>query len=829
MTQIKVSPRPLVPIAVAFIIGIILADAKVIPENLAFIFLLGFGLTWTILYLVNRFSILRVILICVLCLLAGLFRLYGFNKLPENHIAHFNAEHVPIRLIGVVNNDPVIIEESNKAVEKDEFSDNRREQTKGWFVISSERISAKDETNQVSGLIRVSFSDFIPDVKYGDRVEILGLIYSPRPPTNPGQFDYSQYLKRQGIYKSISVVKPEDIQVIETNKGNPVMAFIQGIRRNLIERIKLDFPHDQQGFLSALLLGNRAAIPDEIEDSFLHTGTIHILSVSGLHVVMVLAIFVWLMGLFGIKDRSRAVILILITISYMLLTGLSTPIVRAGVMSLVYFGAELFRRKSNSINTLAFAALIILVANPNELFSIGFQLSFISVLSIIIFFPEIRKIFPREEQALMAILPKTFPEKVWDKVKWYLFSAVAVSLAALAGSAILVSQTFHIITPVVLLANLVLGLLVFIILPVGLIYLVLSTIGIPLIFTCLLSFLVKLTLGAISLFAKIPFAYFYLPDIPLWIVLVYYGVFCLWYVKPYLSINNKYIIGLSGGAISAVIIWCIISLIPIQLNKPDSMTLTMIDVGEGASFFMEFPDGKNCLYDAGNQSRFDAGKNTIAPFLWSKGITRIDKLILSHPHLDHINGVPALLERFRVGEVLINEWFGQYSSGKQLSVLIQKKGISVREVKRGDEISLAKGISGTVLGPLTWDELLKEDKGFKENDTSMVLQIKYQNKALLLTGDIESSGIGWLLESEKVITQCEVMQIPHHGNWDPKVVELLDAVEPCYVLINAKETDVSEEIIQACKEKGIKVFASYGHGVVIVNFGKTEMTSKSYK
>ena len=859
----KIPPRPLVPIAVSFIIGIIIAQNYAFNQSALLIASAIIILPWIILFSLNRLAILRIILISLLCVLVGLLRFHSFNKLSHSNIGSFSADQSPVRITGVVTSEPVITGDSpdSSGDEKDGDDWMRWEQIKSWFVVSVEKINIQGVTDNKSGLIRASTFGFIPDIKYGDRIELSGLIYSPKPPSNPRQFDYRRYLARQGIHKVISLAKPEDISIISRDNGNKFLSLIHSIRRKLAQTIERDFNGTQKGLLLAMLLGEKtSALSDDLQDDFRNTGTIHLLVVSGLNIVMVLALFVLLMGIIGVTGRLRSIILVILTLLYVSLMGWDYPVMRAGIMAIVYFSSGLFLRKSNPINSLALSALIILGINPNELFDIGFQLSFICVLAIAIFTPKFILLYPKQNKALLDILPQTFPEKLPRMLTRYLLDSVSVSFAAWLGSSLIIAYNFHIITPIIFLANIVLGVIIFAILALGLLYLPFGLLGAPLIFPQILSFLTSLSANIAHIMASLPFSYFYIPDIPLWIVLLYYAVFCLWYLKPYLSINMTKIVtlnlfqglvkkmlkrvqhdttktsnsntgykmsfkpflALSATSLLIIIVWLIIVLIPLRTNKQDALSVTMIDVGQGASFFIELPDGKNILFDAGNQSSFDAGKGIIAPFLWSKGIIKIDTVIISHAHTDHFNALPSLLDRFRVGEVMINkDWFDkdQRNNGKKLIRLLHEKCFrenAIRRVNYSETLSLSDKVAIKVLGPPNWENVESGNLAYRDNDLSMVLQITYQGKSVLLPADIQSTGIQWLLTSDFPDIRSEVMQIPHHGYKEPMIPSLLEMIQPDYVLINGSRKNISEETIKLCKTKGIKMYASYNSGAVTV-------------
>ncbi|MBI5778209.1 MAG: DNA internalization-related competence protein ComEC/Rec2 [Planctomycetes bacterium] len=844
------TPRPLFPIALAFISGIVVFDyifpsikrgeGCVIP--IFIIIALFFIITLIIKSL--RHSVISDILLIGLCFLTGAVRLLVANQIPANHITNFPHDDVPIYLEGVVTDEPFYYQPKN------EFLSGGKSELSGSFTIQSEAISWSGQSDIVSGLVRVSFygldkREQLPQVKYGNRLRMLGKIYSPRNPTNPGEFDYGQFLKRQGIYKTLRIKSPNNITLLATGQGNWFWGGLQRFRNFLADKTDEYFNEEQASLLKALILGERPAVPDTIETDFMRTGTIHILSVSGLHLAMVAGFLFLLLGGLGVTGRNRAILLIISAGLYAVLTGLSTPVTRSLVMIAVYFGSEIFIRKSNPLNSIALAGLIITAYNPNEVFSGGFQLSFLSVISIVSFTTPILALMRYKTIGtdIPAFIPLTLPERLGIILKKYLVNAVAVSCAATLGVFPLVLMYFHLITPVSILANIVLSPLVFLIMLFGFINMPLAGLGIYSWFVPLVAFLTRAMIWVVDLFSRIPFAYFYLPDIPQAFVWVFYGLFLLWLVRGRLySLFSQSVItrmastasdevasgkGTShlssplrgegrvrgnliwGGALIIMLGWFLIWAFSVGMpRQQDGLTLTMLDVRQGASFVLRTPNGKTILYDCGTFGSRDVGEQVVSPFLWNKGITRIDTLILSHAHLDHINGVQSILEKFPIKEVMVSPHFSRTYWGKLAMQLFGHYGIRVSAISQGDVVNLDLDVIAEVLGPP--GEKISEN----ENDLSLVIKIHYGNKTVLLCGDIQAEGLKALFDSNNDLS-ADILQIPHHGfaikpdkTGRSYLEELITRANPSEIVINTDGDEIDEGILDICRARDIIIHSS---------------------
>ena len=346
--------------------------------------------------------------------------------------------------------------------------------------------------------------------EYADELRLFGIAEVIAPPRNPGEFDMRAYLARRDVRRTLFVRYTEDGTLIRHGGGNPILRAAQKSRGRMQKAIcrGLDDSPDVQNFLSGIVLGVRHQTPEDIEEPFQQTGTLHLFAVAGLHVGIV-ATLLWMLAMVARLSRKWATALIIPTLFfYAAVTGLHVSSVRAAVMSSILLGGFFFERKAFLLNSLAAAAFFLLCWNTNELFSAGFQLSF-AVVGAIILFADPLFGFLRRWGAPDPFLPRSLlrgPRRLMHLGFEWLLRATSVSLAAWIGSLPFILWYFHIVTPISLFANLVVVPIAFFVLAVALLSLISTPLlsWIAIVFNNANWFLARLVLSIVQLFAQIP-------------------------------------------------------------------------------------------------------------------------------------------------------------------------------------------------------------------------------------------------------------------------------------------------------------------------------------
>lgn len=489
--------RPLVSIAVFFGSGIFIDCFW----HFSFLFLAVLGVS----ALVNGLFLIcykkwSSVFIAVSLIVLGALCSQNYQHLPKNHVYHITKYYkkTPVTLEGIVVSD----------VQK-------RISFKGKktiFELEVTRLKSKWGWQKKTGKILVTVFRGA-DISYGDKLLLTGRLYWPFNFSSDSKFSYRNYLKARRIRLVFNVRKDGEIQVLESGCGNPIQAASINFKNKLSRIFDVNLSGIEAGLMQALILGDRYDIPRYIMDLFVQTGTAHILAISGFNVGIVAALIFLVLRILPIGRKAQYIITILLLIGYAFLTGLKPPVVRATIMAVVFLASFLIEREVEPLNSLALAALIILIGNPLNLFDIGFQLSFISVLAIVLYYA--------------FVLSKILRWSKWLSRQPFLFltQSLVVSLVAWLGVAGLIAYYFQIVTPVTILANLVVIPLISLITALGLGLLAVAAMPwCPLAFAACIKLLLNITVGFIYLFNQLPGSYIRFLNVSLWQVVVYYCI-----------------------------------------------------------------------------------------------------------------------------------------------------------------------------------------------------------------------------------------------------------------------------------------------------------------
>lgn len=504
--------RPFAGIMICFSVGIFLSSFI----SMSFAFVLGMcGLTLLPGAVFFKRKTISQIFLCAAFVCFGAMIYIHSQHRAEDHIERIAKyyHYKPVMIEGIVSSD---------IVKKSAFRG-----TKTVFELELKRIKRREEGpgphkssriyrwQSVSGKILVNiFRD--ADIAYGDKIIIEGKLHKPFRFDSSSKFSYENFLKRKGISYLLSVKRSGSLDVIASDRGHKIFAVSLKIKNHLKEIIGRYFSDVEGGLLQALVIGDRYDIPKAVNDLFVRTGTAHVLAVSGFNVGIVAFLFFLILKMFPLGRRTQYVITIILIIGYAFLTGLKPPVVRATIMAVIFILSFILERESDTLNSLFLAALIILALNPMNLFDVGFQLSFISVLTIILFYPRVIPWFEK------------FPVLMKSRPVFFLIQTFAVSLSAWLGVIGLIAYYFEIFTPVSILANLVIVPLISVITILGLGLLFFGAIpAMGIAFAACIKILLNLTVGVIYVFSLIPGACFYLKGFPLWPVIVYYMILAL--------------------------------------------------------------------------------------------------------------------------------------------------------------------------------------------------------------------------------------------------------------------------------------------------------------
>jgi competence protein ComEC len=712
------------------------------------------------------------------------------------------------------------------------------------------------QTNTARGKVLLVMRDSVDSFKYGDFLRIHTKLRTPKGYKNPGAFDYARFLRLKGIRLQGFVDHPSSIVLIRERQGDTFRQGIEALRGRIKQIIRQASPAPESGILEALIVGERGGIPIDIQEKFNRTGTAHILSISGLHISIIALVSVCLIRfilkyseylLLRFSLIKVAAFLSLVPIFfYAFVAGMSIPTVRSVIMVVSFLIAVLLGRPRELLNALGLAAFLILVFSPASLFDISFQLSFMAVFAILYLAPKLTACIPRpEREETEGPVWRAWPRK-W-LVSLIIF--LAASLAATLGTAPLVACYFNRVSLVTLPANLVIvPLLGFVVLILGLAAMALSFIS-EATASCLFhgaSLVVRPSLGILDWMDRIPGSSVAVTTPGLHEIVAFYlfvGVFAcglsIWretgFKRPLTDLLRLH----RGPVVLALflIFFFIADMIFLAVKEQNEGRLrtTFLDVGHGNATLVEFPGGRRMLVDGGGSfdGRFDFGRHVVAPFLWKMRIKKIDTIVLTHPHPDHLNGLLFILEHFGVEELWTNGEKSDDPSFESLMNTVGENKITTKILSARSEPFPENGVSIRVFNPprpISGGRPFLSDH--ESNNSSLVLKFTYHEVSILLAGDIATPAESVLIHSGADL-RSNVLLVPHHGLRQSCSVPFLRRVNPAYAVISSRETPFLKaphpEVIERLEGSGAKIYRTDHHGAVTAETDGRTVIVRSYK
>ncbi len=674
---------------------------------------------------------------------------------------------------------------------------------KDYLFLKVKKVVYQNKEEKINGNLRITVprsSEFpAPLSLYArDKVKVSARFLPYKSFQNFKTFSLDAYLKSQKIHNRASAKSPLLVEKIESGKKYSPIRLISVIRQKIQKKIKKHFSSPdtnslspQGAVLEALLLGERKRMDFSVTQSLQKAGIYHLFALSGAHIAIISFFLFSLFNLMRIPNRFSYLLVMAFLLFYVFLVEGRPSVLRATIMTLAFLFGKLIWRNVNLINTISISAFILLLFNPFSLFSVGFQLTFAATFSIILFFPKIIKLLPR--------LPLRISE------------IMAISLTAQLGVLPFIASSFNRVTFSSLILNFAALPLVALIMSCGYIFIPLSFVSsfLAQLLAKVLNYLIDLLIGCSHIFDSLTFISYRIPT-PHLLTITGYFLFLYLLLLPLKIKRQKLILFLFFLVFFAGLISYPFS------PKSKNLKLTFIDVGQGESILVEFPGKRKMLIDGGGfpEGTFDIGENVVSPFLWKKGLKKIDYLVLTHAHPDHLNGLKAVSKNFKIGE------YWEAYSPTEVEAYTEFKSllgsfIPIKRLFRGDSYQQKKVII-EVLHP----ESGKTYVPTVHNDHSLVLRLLYGQTSILLPGDIGTDAENKILENSREI-QSQVLKSPHHGSRSSSSKAFLDRVAPEIVVISIGLGNryglPDHEVLERYKKMGIKVYRTDHHGAVEVS------------
>jgi len=684
---------------------------------------------------------------------------------------------------------------------------------KDFLFLKVKKVFYQNKKEKIKGNLRVSVPhssefSFFHNLFVHDKVKVSARLLPHKGFQNFKSFSMDAYLKGQNIHNRAYTKSPLLVEKIESGKKYSPLRLMSIIRRKLQEKIEKYFLSPdtstlspQGAVLEALLLGERARMEPSVTRSLQKAGIYHLFAISGAHIAIISFFLFSLFKLLRISNRFSYLLVMAFLLFYALLVEGRPSVMRAIIMTMAFLLGKLIWRNVSLINTISISAFILLLFNPFALFNVGFQLTFAATFSIIFFFPRIIKFFPR--------LPLRISE------------IMVLSITAQLGVLPFVASSFNRVTFSSVILNYAALPLVGLIMACGYIFLPLSFASsfLARLLAEGIKFFINLLIDCSHIFDRLAFMSYRIPT-PHLLTIIGYFLFLYLLLIP-LKIKRQ----------KLVFLLCFLAFLAVLISYPfpstsKNLKVTFIDVGQGDSILVEFPGRKKMLIDGGGLpgGTFDIGKSVVSPFLWNKGIKKIDYLVLTHAHPDHLNGLKAISRNFKIGEYWEAFSPSEIEPYAEFRKLLSSS-VPCKRMFRGDSHQ-EKMVRIEVLHP----ERGEPQVSTIHNDHSLVLRLSYEQTSILLTGDIETDAERKILENSLEI-QSMVLKSPHHGSRSSSSKAFLDRVYPYIVVISVGAGNrygfPNQEVLDRYKKIGAKVYRTDFHGAVEISLGGRKISVRT--
>jgi competence protein ComEC len=618
------------------------------------------------------------------------------------------------------------------------------------------------------------------DLHSGDRVEILVRLRRPTSYRNPGVFDFRKYLERQGVFWTGTIRNPRLITVLD--RGSRVARFEDGLKEALEHRLSRFFGDDRdtRGLVLGMVLGRKHNLTPAVERAFQAGGLYHLVVVSGFNLAVIAGVAATIARYLFRRRGIRLAVVACSVFGYTMLVDAEPPVVRATLMVFILITCRVLDRDYSPLNAIALCAFLLLVLDPVSLEDSSLQMTFVAVAAVAgIGMPAARWLlndlqeklrdfdnverdgFLAPEVADWRVARRMFcelyrlPHAVLT-VPWRLYQvaveSLVVSVAVEIVFVVFMVESFHRVSPVSPLLNVPAGLVAAAVTPLGLLLIVLpDAAGVPV--AWLVSAMVHTLLELLQLTLALPFSSLRVPSAPAWLW-IGYGMAASLAVLGIRRTNRWASAAGMAGVLATQIAIVTADFTP---RPPGAVTVTFLDVGQGDSALIEFPDGRRLLIDGGgvaagrflglqDESTFSIGEDVVSAYLFARGIRRLDAVVLTHAHNDHLDGLFEVLTNFQVSEL----WLGKNPNIPAFRAILEtarRRNVRVRQVATGERVG-----DVTVLHPPgNW-----RVKKAADNNDSVVLLLRAGGQTALFTGDLELPLPG--------VEFVNLLKVAHHGS-----------------------------------------------------------------
>ncbi len=764
------STTPILPAAVSFIFGILVSD-WISPSltGITFVFAAAVLLGILLIALIHLTSQKRLYAVTItmvgLFLCLGVMRSWSFQYHGPDDISRL-VQHE--RSLATIRGRVISPIRYNRP--RQDFSSIPWLSSQSSFYLAAGQVHTDDGWQPTSGNVRVQVTGHANHVHPGNEVEIACWMSGFSPPANPGQFNLAKHMHRRGVCSSATTSLAEGVTVLDSEDSvlfRLRRLFYQFAADSLLDETMTD--SDVRALSEALLLGQRNDLNPVIVSAFRKTNLSHFISLSGMHVAILAGSLWYLLRMAQIPKRPRAILSIALVLIYALIVPPRAPTMRAVFLSCFFFASMLIRRQINPLNTLALSAMVLLFIRPYELFSAGWQLSFLSVLGILLLYPSVHYYLLNTLFYPCILLFKERFVRL-QHILYRMTELLAVGFSAWIVISPILLYYFGQVNPLSPFWTVLALPFVMVILYAGFLKIILATVlpTLSSLLGVLLNIAAKWLEALVTILAKVDLFHITSQRPSLVIVFILY---CL--LIAILCIPARYLRSRKACLLALILFFFLPGIYGrIEKRWHRTLEMTCLSVGHGQAIVVSTPGRQHLLFDAGSITHQHLAQKTICPFLKERSIFGLDAVCISHGDLDHLNGVPYLVASLPIQKCCANaaliENARRPSLEKQFSDILGGLSLPLKPVSDFSDDDYR--IRSLWPNPVT-----ACDPTISENDKSQVFLIEYADRNVLLCGDIETYSQGQFLKEYPDLV-IDVMVLPHHGsrnNLDERFIEQL--------------------------------------------------------
>ena len=651
------------------------------------------------------------------------------------------------------------------------------------------RVLTRTGWRDAGGEVLVSLDPPNGALKTGQTVRVCGMLQRPPPAMNPGAFDWQAYYREQRILTQVQIPHADAaVEILSAGRPSPIAAAREAVRRALAAGFT-DPQSLDHALLRALVLGDNDPELRDVQEQFRRTGTSHHLAISGMHVAVLGAVVYGVCWLLRVRPRASALITMTFVILYGVVALPSPSVVRSVVLCAALALGLAIGRSRDNFQLLAVSVLGMLVYHPLDLYNAGFQLSFGTVLGLMVFNNRVRRRLGGEptddERVAMQAGRAERRVRLRYHARRCTANVLSPSVVAWVVSLPLIAFHFQQLNPWAVLGSILLALPVFVALVGGFLKIILTAL-LP-VFAPAWAALAAIPVGwmraMVDWLTVLPGSDVPLPTNSMLFVALYYGLLfvpLLPLARPRLRQTCRFAPGL------AVLMFVMIPLTGGAALPPDgTLRATLLAVGAGQCCVIEMPDGRVVVLDAGSSSLADPVRRCIGPFLRTRGRAAVDELWLSHGDFDHTSAAAELVGTYGVPRVVTSSAFDAHAaenpSNDALLDMIRGRRVDLRQFRHHERITVARGVTLDVLWPPD------DATALSSNNTGLVLKLTYARRTILFPADIQQPALAALIRSPDAL-RCDVLVAPHHGSAESSTAAFLKAADPLYIVSSNDRT-----------------------------------------